>query len=69
MKIMKTITIAETASGLLVITGELGYTENPKELFARSHSFNSIEKAMVHVRKTIKDWSKYKPSPVPIVRP
>ena len=55
---MKTVTIAETQNGFLVISGELGYTEKPKELFERTSSFNSLDKAISHIRSTIKAWDK-----------
>jgi hypothetical protein len=61
---MKTITIAETKSGLIIVTGELGYTEKPHELFARSDSFNSVDKAIAHIRKAMKAWNNSNVPPV-----
>ena len=65
---MKTVTIAETKSGFIVVSGELAYTEKPHEIFARSHSFNSLEKAVSHIRNTLKAWNKTEASPLPRVQ-
>lgn len=51
---MKRLTIMETQNGVLVINGEgRGFVE---DLPDRCWSFNSLDKAIAHVRSVLRGW-------------